>query len=166
VSALAGILNIIPGWLWAVITAGAIATSCTQSIRLDLATSKHATYKADVERLRAEAIEKARQTEKELQDAADQAQKEADALRVERDAAAARAAAAAQRLRNAISSTGACEAARTADERKAADQAAAVRAELLGRLDEMAGEISRFADDAHQAGLTCQNLYERARTKR
>ena len=42
--ALAGILNIIPGWLWAVITAGAIATSCTQSIRLDMATAAHATY--------------------------------------------------------------------------------------------------------------------------
>lgn len=163
--AIAGILNILPGWLWAVITAGAIATSCTQSIRLDLANASHATYKADVERLRSEAIEKARQTEKELQDAADQAQKEADALRVERDAAAARAAAAAQRLRNAIGATGACEAARTADERKAADAATSLRAELLGQLDAMAGEISRFADDAHQAGLTCQSLYERARGK-
>ncbi len=118
--------------------------------------ASHATALAD-------AIQKARQTEKELQDAADQAQKEADALRVERDAAAARAAAAAQRLRNAIGATGACEAARTADERKAADAATSLRAELLGQLDAMAGEISRFADDAHQAGLTCQGLYERAR---
>lgn len=113
----------------------------------------------------ADAVQKARQTEKELQDAADQAQKEADALRVERDAAAARAAAAAQRLRNAIGATGACEAARTADERRAADAATSLRAELLGQLDAMAGEISRFADDAHQAGLTCQSLYERARGK-
>lgn len=164
-SALLGLLNIIPGWLWAVITAGAIATSCTQSIRLDLATATHATYRADVERLRTEAIEKARQTEKELQDAADQAQKEADALRVERDAAAARAAAASERLRRAIGATGACEAARTADERKAADAAANLRADVYRRIDEAAGVIGRFADEAHPAGLTCQSLYERARGK-
>lgn len=121
--------------------------------------ASHATALAD-------AIQKARQTEKELQDAADQAQKEADALRVERDAAAARAAAAAQRLRNAIGATGACEAARTADERKAADAAANLRADVSRRLDEAAGVLGRFADVAHQAGLTCQGLYERARTAR
>lgn len=113
----------------------------------------------------ADALHKARKTEKDLQDAADQAQKEADALRVERDAAAARAAAAAQRLRKAIGATGACEAARTADERRAADQAANLRADVSRRLDEAAGILGRFADDAHQAGLTCQRLYERARGK-
>lgn len=111
----------------------------------------------------ADALHKARQIEKELQDAADQAQKEADALRVERDAAAARAAAAAQRLRNATGATSSCQAARTADERRAADAAANLRADVSRRLDEAAGVLGRFADDAHQAGLTCQSLYERAR---
>lgn len=164
--ALLSFFDFIPGWLWAVITAGAIATSCTQSIRLDLAHASHAKYAADIERQRAEASEKARKTERELQDAADQAQKEADALRVERDAAANRAAAAAQRLRNAISSTGACEAARTADERKAADQAAHLRADVSRRLDEAAGVLGRFADESHQAGLTCEALYDKARSTR
>ena len=48
-------------------------------------------------------------------------------------------------------------------EREAADKAANMRAELLGELDQMAEQISRFADDAHQAGLICQRLYEGAR---
>lgn len=111
----------------------------------------------------AAASEKARSRERELQDAADQAQKEADALRVERDRIAADAATAAQRLRDANRRTGACQAASTAAERKAADEAANLRAELLGELDQMAEQISRFADDAHQAGLICQRLYEGAR---
>ena len=121
----------------------------------DLKTA-HATALAD-------AVQKARQKEQELQDAADQAQREAKAIRERLDAADSRAAAAAQRLRNAISTTSACEAASTTDERRAADQAANLRADVSRRIDEAAGVIGRFADEANQAGLTCQGLYERAR---
>lgn len=157
-----GLFNIIPGWVWALIAAGAVATSCTQSVRLEREKSSHATYRAEIDRQKAEASEKARQREKELQDAADQAQREAKAFRQQLDAADARSAAASKRLRDAISTTSACEAARTADERRAADEAANLRADMLGRLDQAAGVIGRFADEAHQAGLTCQRLYGKA----
>lgn len=111
----------------------------------------------------AESQAQARAREKELQDAADQAQAQADALRQERDAIRSAADSAAKRLRDANRATGACQTARTAAEREAADKAANLRAELLARFDEVAGELSRFADDAHQAGLICQNLYDKAR---
>lgn len=155
--------HLVPSWIWALICAGAIATSCTQSVRLDREKASHATYKTEVERQKLEASEKAREKEQVLNDAVQEAQAQADALRIERDRANTAANLASQRLQRAIGRTGACEAARTADERKAADQAANLRAELLGRFNEFAGEISRFADDAHQAGLTCQALYEKAR---
>lgn len=119
--------------------------------------------KADHALAVSKAKDEARAKERNLQDAADQAQKEADALREQRDAARRDADLAADRLRRANGRTGACEAASTAAERKAADQAANLRAEMLGRFDEFAGEVSRFADDAHQAGLICQRLYESAR---
>lgn len=162
-NAILGFLNIIPSWVWALICAGAIATSCTQSVRLDREKANHATYKAEVERQKLEASEKARQKEQVLHDAVQEAQAQADAIRIERDRANTAANLASQRLRKSLGATSACEAARTADERKAADQAANLRAELLGQLNQMAGEISRFADDAHQAGLTCQALYDKAR---
>lgn len=162
--ALLSFFDFIPGWLWAAICSVFLSTACTQSLRLDREKASHATYRADIERQMRGASEKARQTEKELQDAADQAQREAKAIRERLDAADSRAAAAAQRLRNAISTNSACEAARTADERRAADEAANLRADMLGRLDEAAGVIGRFADEANQAGLTCQRLYGKARS--
>lgn len=161
--ALLSFFGFIPGWLWAGICAVFLSTACTQSLRLDRETASHATYRADIERQKLDASEKARQKEQELQDAADQAQREAKAIRERLDAADTRAAAAAQRLRNAISTTSACEAARTADERRAADEATNLRADVSRRIDEAAGVIGRFADEANQAGLTCQSLYEKAR---
>lgn len=160
--ALLSFFDFIPGWLWAGICAVFLSTACTQSLRLDREKASHATYRAEIERQKLDASEKARQKEQELQDAADQAQREAKAFRQQLDAADARSAAASKRLRDAISTTSACEAARTADERRAADEAANLRADMLGRLDQAAGVIGRFADEAHQAGLTCQRLYGKA----
>ncbi len=45
--ALAAIFGIVPGWVWALICAGAIATSCTQTQRLELEKGRHAQTRAD-----------------------------------------------------------------------------------------------------------------------
>lgn len=41
-SALAGLFGIVPGWIWALICAGAVATSCTQTQRLEREQRQHA----------------------------------------------------------------------------------------------------------------------------
>ena len=45
-TAIFGLLNILPGWLWAVITAGALATSCVQTTRVSMVKSELSTLKA------------------------------------------------------------------------------------------------------------------------
>ncbi|MGC4395975.1 hypothetical protein [Hydrogenophaga sp. T2] len=44
--AIFGLLDIIPGWVWAAICAGAIATSCTHAVRLDREKAAHAQTRA------------------------------------------------------------------------------------------------------------------------
>lgn len=45
-TALAGLFNIIPGWVWALITAGAMATSCVQTTRVSMVKTELFTLKA------------------------------------------------------------------------------------------------------------------------
>ena len=45
--ALAAIFGIVPAWIWALICAGAVATSCTQTERLQAEQGRHAQTRAD-----------------------------------------------------------------------------------------------------------------------
>ncbi len=45
-SAILGLLNILPGWVWALITAGAMATSCVQTTRVSMVKSELSDLKA------------------------------------------------------------------------------------------------------------------------
>jgi hypothetical protein len=162
-----GLFNIIPGFVWALIVAGAVATSCTQTVRFERAQSKHAQYRADIERQRAEASEQARQKEQELSDAATQAQAQADALReqLDRDRAANRVAG--QRLRDtaataALRADQQCQASTSAAVGEARKSAARVLADVLGMADEAAGVLAEAADRSRVAGLQCEALYESA----
>lgn len=160
-----GLFNIIPGFVWALIVAGAVATSCTQTVRLEREQSKHAQYRADIERQRAEASEQARQKEQELSDAATQAQAEANALREQLDRDRRDSGAAAQRLRDAAATAALradqqCQASTSAAVGKTAESAARVLERVLGELDQRAGAVESFADASRAAGLQCQQLYD------
>lgn len=137
----------------------AIAAAGFYAYRASLIQQGYDTAMAQVRERDARASQKIRDKELEMQDAADKSQREYDAMRKERDAAVVRADASGRRMRDAVGSASSCEKARTTSERKAADTAANMRAELLRGLDIMAGEISKFADDSHRAGLACEGLY-------
>lgn len=172
--ALAGLFGIIPGWLWALITAGAIATSCTQGVRLDHEKAKHsetktafADYRADVERQRAEASEKARQKEQELSNAYLEAQAQAEALREQLDADRAAGRVASQRLRDAaataaLAARAQCAGSTAAAVSETAERAARVLERVLAELDERAGVLADFADRSRAAGLQCEALHDQA----
>lgn len=173
-NAIAALFGFIPGWIWAAICAGAIATSCTQTMRLEHEQAKHAgtraefsEYRADIERQRAEAIQQARQREQELADAATQAQAQADALRQQLDRDRVASGVASQRLRDAaqtaaLNAAGACSVATSAAVRDSAAASARVLSNVLGELDQRAGALADLADRSRAAGLQCQTLYDAA----
>lgn len=167
-----GLLNIVPSWLWALICAGAVATSCTQTVRLEREQSKHAqtktefaNYRAELERQRAEASEQARQKEQELSHAATQAQAQADTLREQLDRDRRASGVAAQRLRDAaataaLAADSQCQASTSAAVGKTAESAARVLERVLGELDQRAGAVESFADASRVAGLQCEAIHD------
>lgn len=160
-----GLFNIIPGFVWALICAGAVAASCTQTVRLEREQSKHAQYRADIERQRAEASEQARQKEQELSHAATQAQAKADALREQLDRDRRASGVAAQRLRDAaataaLAADAKCQASTSAAVGETRDSIALVLSELLGEADEHAGGLAEEAQRSRAAGLTCEKFYD------
>lgn len=169
-----GLLNIIPSWLWALIVAGAVATSCTQTVRLEREQSKHAqtktefaNYRAELERQRAEASEQARQKEQELSHAATQAQAQADALREQLDRDRDLARASSQRLRDAAATAALradqqCQASASAAVGEARKSAARVLADVLGLADDAAGRMAEIAQQRGISGLQCEARYDAA----
>lgn len=162
-----GLLNIIPSWLWALICAGAVATSCTQTVRLEREQSKHAQYRADIERQRAEASEQARQKEQELSHAATQAQAQADALRKQLDRDRDLARASSQRLRDAAATAALradqqCQASASAAVGEARKSAAGMLALVLGLADDAAGRMAEIAQQRGISGLQCEARYAAA----
>lgn len=167
-------LNLIPSWLWALLFAGAVATSCTQSHRVEREQTRHAQtkadfaqYKTDQAMLTLKGYERRDEKEQELSHAATQAQAQADALREQLRADGAAARTASQRLRDA-----AATAALTADAKCSASTAAAVGetkrsaarvlADVLSMADEAAGQLAEVADRSRLAGLQCERLYDAA----
>lgn len=172
--ALAGLFGFIPGWIWALICAGAIATSCTQGARLDREKAHHAAtktafaeYRSEIDRQRAEASEKARQKEQELSHAVQEAQAQAEAVREQLDAARAAGRVAAQRLRDAaatasLAASAQCAGATAAAVSETAARAARVLADVLAEIDERSGVLAETADRSRAAGLQCEALHDAA----
>lgn len=172
--AITGLLGFIPGWVWALITAGAIATSCTQGVRLDHEKAKHAetrmqyaNYKSEVESQIRKASEEARAKEQELTDAATKAQAQAHALRDQLDLDRVASGVASQRLRDsaataALIARSQCANSTSAAVSETAADSARVLANVLAELDERAGALADLADRSRAAGLTCEAIYDAA----
>lgn len=72
-TALLGLLNILPGWLWAAITAGALATSCVQTTRLSVEKSSIAAERLEYAKAALKAVEVAQAETIRLQGIKDEA---------------------------------------------------------------------------------------------
>lgn len=168
-------LDVLPGWLWAVLCAGAISSAAVSGYRLQAARlahqvtrADHATAMAAAHAAQAAEESRRRQTEQELTDAQEAHARELAAVHLNRDRDRAAGAAVAQRVRNTARAAAELAGSVCADPaaarlRASAADAARMLAELRERADDRAGILARAADDAHLAGLACQRRYDEAR---
>lgn len=124
----------------------------------------HAEYIATAERTARELSERNRTTEQELAHAKAIHEQEAAALRKLADRRAADARAAGKRLQDAAANAAEraraqCAGAATAELRDTAGDPIGMLGRVLAELDDFAGEVGRYADDARAAGLACQREY-------
>lgn len=173
--AIAKMFDILPGWAWALITAGALAAAGVSQTRFTHERASHAETRAQyaeqvaqAEQATRIASEKNRQTEQELRDAQDQNASQAQALLAALDHAAAVDRVAGQRLRDAAQDLAAvarsrCAAATTPGYSTPGDDPIGVLADVLGRADQRAGELAAVADESRIRGLTCERAYDTAR---
>jgi hypothetical protein len=173
-TALLGIFNIIPGWIWALITAGALATSCVQTTRVSMVKADHATTRAQFAERVAQAEEAARiQSEKnraieqELSHAQAETERETASLRGELDRARAAGNVASVRLRDTVAAVATatlagCTATASAELRQTAATAARVSADVLAELEQRSRLLGATADDRYLAGRACERQYEAA----
>lgn len=171
------LFSILPGWLWALIVAGLLASQIITSARLSAERLAHQTSKteyaervASAERDRAELETARRQTETELVNAQEAHAAEVAALSAQRDAARTSGRVVAGRVRDAARATAVLAGQVCADStstavRETAATAAGMLAELRERADERAGILAEFATDAHLAGRACEREYDTAREK-
>lgn len=173
--ALAAAFGIIPGWLWFLITAGALAAAGVSQTRFTNERANHADTRAQYADKVAQAeaatraqSEKNRAIEQELRNAQDQNAEQAQALLAALDYAATVDRLASQRLRDAAQDLAAVARSRCAnstapDGSPAGADALDLFAELLGSVDEAAAGYAAAADESRIRGLTCEAEYERAR---
>ena len=90
-SAILGLFSIVPGWVWALITAGAMATSCVQTTRLSVEKASIATERLEYAKAALKAVEVAQAETLRLQGIKDEALKKAN-LRANANKVAAAAA--------------------------------------------------------------------------
>lgn len=173
--ALAALFDIIPGWLYAILLAGALAAAGVSHTRYTNERANHANTRAQYadQVAQAEAAsraqsEKNRATEQELRNAQDQNAQQAQALLAALDYAASVDRVASQRLRDAAQDFAAvarsrCAASTVVSGGPAGSDALDLLAELLGESDEAAGAYAAEADASRIRGLTCEAEYDRAR---
>lgn len=174
-TALLKALDVLPGWAWALLCSGAIASQAVSGYQLKTERLAHqttkATYAAQVaaaeQSTRIES-EKNRAIEQELSRAQETHAQEIATLRIHRDRDRIAAGAVADRLRNAARATAtlageACADSSSAELREAAAHAARVLADVREQVDYHAGILARTADDAHFAGSACERTYDAAR---
>lgn len=174
-TALLKMFDIIPGWVWALITAGALAAAGVSQTRFTLERADHATTRAQYAEQVAQAeaatriaSEKNRQTEQELRNAQETNEQQAQALLVALDHAVAVDRVAVQRLRDAAQDLAAvarsrCAVAPTPGYSTPGEDPIGVLADVLGRADQRAGELAAIADERRIRGLACESQYDAAR---
>lgn len=167
------LFDFIPGWLWAAVVAGLIATNLIAGARLSSERLAHQTTKAAyaeqvaaAQKARADEEAKRRQTEQELVNA--QATHAAKIEALQRDTARARTAAvaAADSLRSAVAATAAraqCADSTAPGVRETADDPIGMLGRLLGEIDDHAGILAEQADRSRIAGLACEREFDAAR---
>ena len=173
--ALAAIFDIVPGWVYAILLAGALAAAGVAQTRFLNERTNHAiavsvfeSRVADAEAATRAQSEKNRATEQELRNAQDQNAQQAEALLAAVDYAVTVDRVASQRLRDAAEDLAAvarsrCAASPAVSGSEAGDDPIGVLADVLGRADRRAGELAAIADESRIRGLTCEAEYSRAR---
>lgn len=173
--AIAKLFDIVPGWVYALLLAGALAAAGVAQTRFTNERSNHATTQAQfseavaiAEKMARLQSEKNRAIEQELRNAQDQNAEQAQALLAALDYAATVDRVASQRLRDAAQDLAAVARSRCAnstapDGSPAGADALDLFAELLGSVDEAAAGYAAAADESRIRGLTCEAEYERAR---
>lgn len=142
-------LNWIPGWIWALITAGAMATSCVQTTRLSVEKSSIAAERLGYAKAALKAVEVAQAETIRLQGIKDEALKKANTRANANKMAAAAAATERDSLRDEL-------AAASAKLPSLSHQACLARADALSAVFEqcagfatgMAGKAQNHANDA------------------
>jgi hypothetical protein len=172
VKAIVALFDIVPGWVWALITAGALAAAGVSQTRFTHERANHAETRAQhaeqvaqAEQASRIASEKNRKTEQELNDVVIQAQAQAEALRIDLDAARAAGRVASDRLRNAAANAAAAAGARgegasSAAISEAAANAARVLADVLAEIEYRSGILAEQADRSRAAGLQCEAIHD------
>lgn len=168
--------DILPGWLWALITAGALAAAGVSQTRFTHERANHAETRAQYAEQVAKAetatriaSEKNRATEQELQHVVIQAQAQAETFRRDLDAARAVGRVASDRLRNAATAAATAAGARgegaaSAAVSETAERAAGVLADLLAEIEHRSGILAEQADTSRAAGLQCEAIHDAAVT--
>lgn len=168
------VLDLIPGWVWALLCSGLAASHAMtgyqlKSERLAHQTSKatHAEQVAAAETAAREQSEKYRTKEAELRNAQDAHTKEVAALHLDLDGARNRAAVESGRVQDAARTAAAraraqCANAATPELRPSTDDPIGVLAYVLGRADARAGELADVAEQRGIAGRACEREYDTA----
>ena len=154
--------------------AAALAGLGVQSYRLMAEQRDHADSRAAFDQERAKAVQAARDQdlkyrnrEKELSDAQQKADAEAADLRAQLDVARTTAGVSADGLRRAVAAAATatlagCTANASAEQRKAAESASRMLADVHARLDARAGLLAEIADKRYIAGKSCEQSYDQA----
>lgn len=174
--AIAKMFDILPGWIWALITAGALAAAGVSQTRFTHERANHAETRAQyaeqvaqAEQASRIASEKHRAKEQELQDVVIQTQAKAETFRRDLDAARAAGRVASDRLRNAAANAAAAAGARgegadSAAVSEAAARAARMLANVLAEIEHRSGILAEQADASRAAGLQCEAIHDSAVT--
>lgn len=175
-TALAKVFDLLPGWLWAIALAGAMAFGLTAASQLKSERLAHTqtrllleTQIAAMQRAAKDAEAQYRRLESDLTTRIME-----DTLETERALADARADSdaarlAGERLRQqlatlALASCSPAATAAAAGPGPAADAARDLLADVQQRLDQATDDIARFADQASAAGALCERSYGRAKS--
>lgn len=106
-TALLGLFGIVPGWVWALITAGAMATSCVQTTRLSVEKASIAAERLEYAKAALKAVEVAQAETIRLQGIKDEALKKANTRANANKVAAAAAATERDSLRDELAAASA-----------------------------------------------------------
>lgn len=174
-TAFLSIFNMLPGWCWAALLAGALATGCIKQGQLDQERLDHARLQSKFDKAKADQSEELAKLTAEYRDKENKFQadkqeviKNAQAKTKQAVAAVADAAAAGDKLRDRISQlTSRCTApTQSAGAGPGSPPAAAadiMLADVQRRLDKAAEDLAGYADAARIAGQACEVSYDSLR---